>query len=240
MNRFLSLTFLGFFLWVPLSVGAVQLQVGAFENSENAQTRIQQLEAIGYEARAQRTAGQLTRVRTDDLSETQFRLLRNKLAERNIKYVTIGKEPEPTFQRNDSTTPNLRAGLPPIGGYQQTLSDTFMDRLNRVMGTEYVWGAETPSGGFDCSGLLHWLFRQDLPRTVATMWPWVKEIERKQLEPGDFVFFTFDSYKEPDHVGLYLGNSTFVHASSSYGVIKADLTKSYYQRHLYGFGRPQF
>jgi len=175
------------------------------------------------------------------LDSNQVRELRKKLNQKNINYRVIGGEPSPDYDHEtDPSSVDLPDGLPPISGYQRNLSDTLILRLESVMGTEYVWGAERPSEGFDCSGLLHWMFEGEPPRTVATLWSWTNQIKRDQLQPGDFIFFTFDSYEEPDHIGLYLGKDEFVHASSSYGVIKADLNKSYYQQNLYGFGRPNF
>lgn len=233
-----SALFLFFFL--P-SVQAAQLQVGAFRNPENVQQRTDQLESMGYDVRHQQTAGQLTRIRTANLNGDSLADLRHKLDERGINYRVIGGEPDPEPPSDgDTVSVSLPGDLPRISGYRRSLSDTLLERLNSVMGTEYTWGGETPSKGFDCSGLLHWLFREDPPRTVATLWPWTKTVERENLQPGDFVFFTFESYEEPDHIGLYLGNGEFVHASSSYGVIKADLDKNYYQQNLYGYGRPTF
>lgn len=239
LTRFLSCVLV--FLLFAGVVQAAQLQVGAFRNSENVETRSRQIRDLGFEVRQQETAGELTRLRTTTLEGSQLQELRDKLDERNINYRVIGNEPSPDYNhKSDQSSVDLPEGLPPISGYQRNLSDSLVRRLESVMGTEYVWGAESPSKGFDCSGLLHWLFQEEPPRTVATLWPWTTQIERNQLQPGDFIFFTFDSYEEPDHIGLYLGNETFVHASSSYGVIKADLNKSYYQQNLYGFGRPDF
>lgn len=238
-RRFISLCLS--YLLITSVASAAQLQVGVFQEKDNLNQRTRTLESLGYEVRHQQTAGHLTRIRTRELSTSQLIELKKELERRDIEYAVIGDEPEPTYRKTgDTALPDLPAGLPPIRGYQRTLSDQLVKRLKSVMGTEYVWGAESPSDGFDCSGLLHWLFKRDLPRTVATMWPWVDKIQRDRLQPGDFVFFTFDSYKEPDHVGLYLGQGEFVHASSSYGVIKAKLSKNYYQQNLYGYGRPNF
>lgn len=223
------------------AAGAVQLQVGAFRNEGNLQSRAQLIEEWGYEVRFQRTAGELTRLKTESLSGRKLLRLKQRLEARDIDFIQLGMEPPP--ERNPAPDTNARGlpqFIPTIQGHRRSLSDTLVEELNNVMGTEYSWGDESPRNGFDCSGLLFWLFDRETPRTVATMWPWTKRVKRRDLQPGDFVFFTFDSLKEPDHVGLYLGGNTFVHASSSYGVIRADLNKNYYQSNLYGFGRPEF
>ncbi|MFB6347096.1 MAG: C40 family peptidase [bacterium] len=220
---------------------AEKLQVGAFRSPSNVQSRSQLLQDWGYEVHHQQTAGELTRIRTADLSGQQLARLKKRLKERSIDYIKIGQEPAPVTRSNsDISSDTLPAIISRIKGHRRSLSDTLSRQINKVMGTEYVWGAESPGNGFDCSGLLYWLFDRETPRTVSGMWPWTTHVKRSDLQPGDFVFFTFDSLKEPDHVGLYLGGKTFVHASSTYGVIRADLSKAYYQRNLYGFGRPQF
>lgn len=229
------------FLLTSSLAHATRLQVGAFQQEKNLQSRARQLQEWGYEVQFQETASEVTRVRTLDLSGNRLRELKKRLDNRNIKFIQLGEEPPPSSASDSETDPiGLPSDLPSIRGHRRSLSDTLVNQLNEVIGTEYAWGAESPENGFDCSGLLFWLFNKQTPRTVDGMWPWTDQIERENLQPGDFVFFTFDSLKEPDHVGLYLGGNTFVHASSSYGVIRADLQKNYYQRHLYGYGRPEF
>lgn len=242
MRRFvcLCLITLGIVASVRMA-SAVQLQVGAFENEENLRSRAQLIEEWGYEVHFQETAGDLTRLKTESLSGHRLLHLKQRLEARDINFIQLGMEPPPEHgTATDTTAEGLPSFIPIIQGHRRSLSDTLVEELNSVMGTEYSWGDESPRNGFDCSGLLFWLFDRETPRTVATMWPWTQQVSRENLQPGDFVFFTFDSLKEPDHVGLYLGGNKFVHASSSYGVIRADLNKAYYQRNLYGYGRPQF
>ena len=62
-------------------------------------------------------------------------------------------------------------------------------------------------------------------------------IDKSELREGDLVFFHGGSGDRITHVGLYLKNNKFVHASSSRGVIVSDLTQKYYVEHYYGAGR---
>ncbi|MFB6356562.1 MAG: NlpC/P60 family protein [bacterium] len=236
----------GFFLLgcgglMPEQVEAVQVQVGAFQQKENVKNRASLLKNLGYKPLLQTNAQGLTRVRTHSLSDSRYRTLKRTLNRKEVQFITIGKEPAPdrSIQR---IRPEILEKLPPLRDSHHTveLSREVSRRLDKAMGTDYVWGGESfEEGGFDCSGLLVWLFRyNDMPRTSTRMWKWTKRIKREQLQTGDFVFFNFESTGEPDHVGLYLGNNKFVHASSSYGVIKARFQKEYYQRHLFGLGRP--
>ena len=91
------------------------------------------------------------------------------------------------------------------------------------------------SRGFDCSGFSLHLFAAtlgvNLPRTTAEQatlgWP----VDRSHLRPGDLVFFQPPSY--PRHVGVYVGNGEFVHASSSKGVTLSRLDSTYWRRHYW-------
>lgn len=233
----ISILALGTLVVVP--VGAVQVQVGAFSDADNADDRARELREEGHSVKIQSTASGLNRVRIVNVSDTEKPSLLSNLRQRGIDYYVIGKEPEPVEQYDDSK--NLPDSIPPMRfGHQVKLSDRIRNRLDRAMGAEYVWGGESfEEGGFDCSGLLVWLFRfDDMPRTSRYQWKWTNRVKQSNLRPGDFVFFNFESTDEPDHVGLYLGDDRFVHASSTYGVIKADFTKQYYQKSFFGAGRP--
>jgi hypothetical protein len=89
--------------------------------------------------------------------------------------------------------------------------------------------------GVDCSGFTFLLekevFDKDLPRTARTMADKVKRKYEQDLEEGDLVFFDFDGQKF-SHVGVYLHNNKFVHASTSKGVIISDLKDPWYYKYF--------
>jgi lipoprotein Spr/probable lipoprotein NlpC len=101
----------------------------------------------------------------------------------------------------------------------------------KYKGTPYKYGGTT-SRGFDCSGFVQRTymdaFKQKLPRTTKAMMKKGKKISKSQLEIGDLVFF--HPTRRYYHVGIYLGNGTFMHASSSRGVIKSKLSLKYWQK----------
>ncbi len=112
---------------------------------------------------------------------------------------------------------------------EQTLRDAGPDWL----GIPYRWGGTTRRG-IDCSAFVQQFVREnlgiELPRTTATQRYEGIHVERDQLLPGDLVFFRRSGVR---HVGVYLNDGEFIHASSSRGVTVSDLTSSYWDRYYW-------
>jgi len=88
----------------------------------------------------------------------------------------------------------------------------------RYLGIPYLWGGSSPASGFDCSGLVMYVYAQlgiSLPHYAAAQYQLGTPVDRSQLQPGDLVFF--DAL---DHVGIYIGNGQFVHAPQTGDVVK--------------------
>ncbi|MBB4866659.1 cell wall-associated NlpC family hydrolase [Pseudomonas nitritireducens] len=115
-------------------------------------------------------------------------------------------------------------------------SQRIIARAHELIGTPYRWGGETVETGFDCSGLLVYLYRsvanRKLPRTTASMIAQRhNKVDRDQLQPGDAVFFNHNGEGSASHVGLYIGDDRFIHAPSTGKTIRIDsLDNSYWQR----------
>ncbi|MGM9521522.1 MAG: NlpC/P60 family protein [Oscillospiraceae bacterium] len=112
--------------------------------------------------------------------------------------------------------------------------------LNYV-GYSYVYGAESPSTGFDCSGLVYYVYGQygySLSRTASQQYKNNgTHVSKSELQQGDLVFFSSNGYSVT-HVGIYIGDGQFVHASTSKtGVIISDLNSDYYTRVWFGATR---
>jgi len=80
----------------------------------------------------------------------------------------------------------------------------------RMIGKPYVWGGESPSIGFDCSGLTQWSWRQagfSIPRTAAEQYYGMRHVSLKSLQPGDLLFYyNLDGDHQVDHVVMYAGS----------------------------------
>ena len=93
-----------------------------------------------------------------------------------------------------------------------------------LVGTPYRYGGNTPDSGFDCSGLIGYVYKsragKSPPRTVAQLDQWGQQIDEHSLRSGDLV--VFGRGRAPNHAGIYVGEGRFVHAPSSGGTVRLD------------------
>jgi len=110
-----------------------------------------------------------------------------------------------------------------------------------LVGIPYHWGGNTPDSGFDCSGLVKYVFARaahvDLPRTTADMSQRGETIDPDEIAAGDLVFFNTTG-RPHSHVGIYVGKLRFVNAPSTGGTVRLDyLTNPYWAKHFDGIRR---
>ena len=136
---------------------------------------------------------------------------------------------------------STESGGQSIGGGSSG-SGTATDIANFAMsfvGYSYVWGGMSPSTGFDCSGLMYYVLTQygySMKRVANDQMTQGTAISRDNLQVGDLVFFGYGSYA--NHVGMYIGNGNFVHASTpSTGVRVNSLNETYYNTRYIGARR---
>jgi cell wall-associated NlpC family hydrolase len=102
-----------------------------------------------------------------------------------------------------------------------------------LLGTPYRDGGNSPAAGFDCSGLVRYVFaealRRDLPRRAEDMERAGEPVARSELQPGDLVFF--NTLQRPfSHVAIYIGDGRFVHAPARKGVTRLESIDDRYWR----------
>lgn len=110
-----------------------------------------------------------------------------------------------------------------------------------LVGTRYRRGGNTPETGFDCSGLIGYVYRNSAglltPRTVAQLSDWGQPVGSDALRSGDLVVFTLGGVAS--HAGIYVGDGRFVHAPSTGGDVRLDaLGSGYWARQAVAFRRP--
>ena len=104
-------------------------------------------------------------------------------------------------------------------------------QYNVYKGTKYKYGG-TDKRGFDCSGFTQTVYQNafdiTLPRTTSEMKKMGKKVSKNQLKPGDLVFFKPSN--KYNHVGIFISENTFIHSSTSKGVIKSKMDNIYWNK----------
>jgi hypothetical protein len=139
-------------------------------------------------------------------------------------------EPVPTF----GTVPFDAGPAGPTGAKAVAIAE-------RYLGVPYVWGGADPSIGFDCSGLMMYVYAQlgiSLPHFSGYQWYAGKHVAPNALEPGDLVFFE-PRANGPGHVGMYVGGGAFVQAPHTGDVVRiSSLREAAYALTYVGAVRP--
>ncbi|HQW94102.1 MAG TPA: NlpC/P60 family protein, partial [Ferruginibacter sp.] len=121
---------------------------------------------------------------------------------------------------------------------ESVTNNALLIEIEKWWGTRYKYGGATEKG-IDCSAytgtLVHKLYGLVLPRTSHEQYEECSKLEKDELQQGDLVFFK--NGRRISHVGLYLGNGYFTHASTSIGVTISHLTEEYWSRKYIGGGR---
>ena len=110
-----------------------------------------------------------------------------------------------------------------------------------LVGTPYRYGGNTPDSGFDCSGLIGYVYKSRAgvapPRTVAQLGGFGQAVDSSDLRTGDLVIF--GAGRNPTHAGIYVGEGRFVHAPSTGGTVRLDqLASNYWSKQKTAFRRP--
>lgn len=172
----------------------------------------------------------------------------DRVSSNNSSYGYIEKAPVTRHQESESNKnltlneQTLTRKYAAILGVKPKALDNIdlFEEVDDWYGTPYSYGGNTKNG-IDCSAfsrtLLSDVFNLSIPRTAQDQYDYCKHIKKNQLEQGDLVFFHTSGGSRITHVGIYLDNGKFVHASTSSGVMISDLDDYYWKRTYRAGGR---
>lgn len=134
----------------------------------------------------------------------------------------------------------------PVQNPSVSFGQAIVQTAEHNLGVPYVWGGTSPATGFDCSGLVQYVFQQNgipMPRTSWAQYSYVTKIPKSQLQPGDLVFFS-TAGAGASHVGIYIGSDPSLGYSQAFiqapepgqTVMIANLDDPFYVSHYYGAG----
>jgi len=206
------------------------IQVGAFSNMDNAVQLTAELQAKGLNAYHFLHDSGLYKVRFGNYPTKEAARERAVyLAAAGIidVYYIVGP--------NDYAASGYRPGS------QAYLRNDIVATAQRYIGIPYKWGGESPSTGFDCSGLTMVVYRLNglqLPRSSRAQWQAGRPVNRSQLLKGDLVFFATSGGRNVSHVGIYVGRNKFLHAPGKNRRIRtSSLSNQYYKSRYLGARR---
>jgi cell wall-associated NlpC family hydrolase len=191
--------------------------------------------------------GQICYIRSDYLDVTEIPYENQASAKKPIFFVD-GKSTGVKVSAdalNSNTTPPAQPdhntpsapSVPDVPASE--LAESIIAMGKKYIGVPYKWAGATPSG-FDCSGFVMYVFGAHgitLPHNSRSMYSHGTSVAKKDLRPGDLVFFYGSNKSVINHVGIYIGNGQFIHSSSSKGITITGLESSYYVNHYYGAKR---
>lgn len=113
----------------------------------------------------------------------------------------------------------------------QSLSQEVLISAISLKGIKYKYGGNSPATGFDCSGFVNYVYNQaanlKLPRTSRAISKVGSRVTKSELQAGDLVFFNTQR-SAYSHVGIYVGNSNFIHAPRTGSVVRIESMKKRY------------
>ena len=147
---------------------------------------------------------------------------------------TTAKKPVKKQSASAKVRPVRITHIDPTQGSQELMLHSM-----GLIGTPYKWGGSSTATGFDCSGMIQYVYQNalgvNLPRTARDMAAASRKIPDRQMKAGDLVFFNTGGSHRYSHVGLYIGNGEFIHAPSSGKTIQTEkLSKPYYAKNYLG------
>ena len=120
-----------------------------------------------------------------------------------------------------------------------SMGQQIVDYAKQFLGVPYVYGGNGPNS-FDCSGFTSYIYRHfgyTLNRTASTQLSNGVAVSKSELQPGDLVFFRYNTSYPASHVGIYIGNGQFIHASTNKYQVQIDQLLTGHYANVYIAGR---
>ena len=158
----------------------------------------------------------------------------------SIKKVEFEKMPDNLSDIEKANWLQLKYSIKMDIAVEEINNIPLLTKIDEWWGTPYCLGGSS-KGCIDCSyftlDVMKATYNINLKRTAAEQYEQSEKIDWADLKEGDLIFFKTEGRKNITHVGIYLTNNKFAHASTSQGVTISDLTESYWQKRLYSLGR---
>jgi cell wall-associated NlpC family hydrolase len=212
------------------------VQVGAFTVYDNARALAGTLTAAGLDAFYFHAGSGLFKVRFGDFPSRDAALgeARKLKAEGLIGDFFIVGPADYAVTRPGAPAPAI--GKP--GSAAADLREKLVATAESFIGIDYAWGGTSTRSGFDCSGLVLAVYRLNglaMPRSVRGQYEAGTAVAGDRMVKGDLVFFSASPGGELSHVGIYIGDGTFIHApGSGKNVRRESLGSAYFRSHYAG------
>lgn len=213
----------------PLEMMGYAIQAGAFAKVENAVRLTEKLKERGLDSTYFKAADGLFKVRFGNYPNKEIakQKAQELVSKRTIEeYYVVQPEDYAFYKQKQYGTSYLR----------ESLIKTARD----FIGVPYLWGGTSSETGFDCSGLTMTVYQLNglnLPRKSTRQFEVGTPVESvNKLQKGDLVFFALKGRNKVSHVGVYIGDGEFIHASSQGKNIRIDSlsTEHFTQRYMGG------
>ena len=187
-------------------------------------------------------SGKICYIRSDFLELTEIPY-ENKDSANSPKFFRHGKStgitPSASALNGSASNSNLPSGSTSTGS---ATGSQIVNEAKKYLGYRYVYGGASPSTGFDCSGFVYYVLKQNgySPyRTPEDQYKQGTYVTKANLQPGDIVFFAgTGSSNTISHVGIYVGGGQMIHSPNSRSTVSyADITSGYWANHYYGARR---
>lgn len=184
------------------------------------------------------------KLKNNDLSHLQYEIMTDEQLSRYSVYMaTLGNRsdlfPGSEYIGRYGEGSYIKYDIPPAALEDETFA-AMIKEAEKYLGYPYVWGGSSPSTSFDCSGFVCRVLNHsgwNVGRTTAQgLCNYCTPVRASDARPGDLVFFvgTYDT-PEVSHVGIYVGNSMMIQCGDP--ITYSNLNSSYWQEHLYCYGR---